>query len=300
MTFPESPVFSSWQDLYKKYHESFVDSPSEELWVFRGQRSKHWGLFTSLDRAFTRADLDKASWRHMEEGLVREFQRRISTVDHRIETPDSDNVLAWMALMQHHGTPTRLLDWTYSFFVALFFAIENAEEDAAVFAIDARWCNRKSRSLLPDSEASAHLIAGDPYVTSSATFRSLFARSAEQPLVYRVNSFQLNPRLAVQQGLFLCPGAIECGFEENLGVLMGDDGPCPVRKWIIPTSLHRPLLRELAYMNIGRHSLFPGLDGLAQSLAPYLLHGDRLMPPWRKKQGGLPFENWLDWKPWSS
>jgi len=234
----------------------------------------------------------------LEEGLVREFQRRLSTADNSIDHPDPDNVLGWFALMQHHGTPTRLLDWTYSFFVALFFAVESATSDAAVFAVDARWCNEQARTHLPSPRTNKGKIAKDPYITKSATFRTIFARDPEVPLVYRVNPYVLNPRLAIQQGLFLCLGALTKTFEENLAALATPDNGVPIHKWIIPKAIHPQVLSELSYMNIGRHSLFPGIDGFAQSLTQFLEHGERLCPPWRKKQGTKPFVEWLKWQGW--
>ena len=62
--------------------------------------------------------------------LVHDFRRR---AHHYIQSPPSpDEHLEWLALVQHHGGPTRLLDFTKSFYVASFFAVETAHEDACV------------------------------------------------------------------------------------------------------------------------------------------------------------------------
>jgi hypothetical protein len=62
-------------------------------------------------------DLGKAP--RIESGLLRRFKRQ---AHHYISNPPEENdPLEWLALMQHYGAPTRLLDWTYSFFVALYF-----------------------------------------------------------------------------------------------------------------------------------------------------------------------------------
>jgi hypothetical protein len=53
--------------------------------------------------------------------------------------------------MQHHGAPTRLLDFTYSIYVAAYFALESADADAAVWAVNAPWALRTSVAVLSSS-----------------------------------------------------------------------------------------------------------------------------------------------------
>lgn len=64
---------------------------------------------------------------------MREFQRKAALyIEHE---PDKDNFLEWLSLMRHCGAPTRLMDWTYSFFIAVYFAL--AEKlDGVVWALD--------------------------------------------------------------------------------------------------------------------------------------------------------------------
>ena len=52
--------------------------------------------------------------------------------------PEWEDDFQWLALMQHHGAPTRLLDFTWSPYVAAFLALERAVDDAAVWAIHPR------------------------------------------------------------------------------------------------------------------------------------------------------------------
>ena len=75
----------------------------------------------------------------------------------------------------------------------------------------------------------------------------------------------MNERLTIQQGLFLCPAQVSTGFEENLQA-MGTQGT-KIEKLIFPANLREEILAELNKMNINRASLFPGIDGFAQSLA---------------------------------
>jgi hypothetical protein len=75
----------------------------------------------------------------------------------------------------------------------------------------------------------------------------------------------MNERLTVQQGLFLCPSQVSAGFEENLQA-MSLTGT-KIEKLDFPSNLRESVLAELNKMNINRASLFPGIDGFAQSLA---------------------------------
>ena len=58
--------------------------------------------------------------------------------------PASESVIEWISLMQHHGAPTRLLDFTYSIYVAAYFALESADSDCAVWAVRAPWALEQS------------------------------------------------------------------------------------------------------------------------------------------------------------
>ncbi|MEO7650617.1 MAG: FRG domain-containing protein, partial [Bryobacteraceae bacterium] len=97
-----------------------------DRWIFRGQSNSTWGLTTSMERLRFRysSTSNKAlSGEKAEALLLREFKRHY----HRYTdpTPDLRDDLEWLAIMQHHGAPTRLLDWTFSEYIALFFAIND-------------------------------------------------------------------------------------------------------------------------------------------------------------------------------
>lgn len=306
--------FSVWEELLRFYSEYLeARSPGAQgAWAFRGQACASWGLQTILDRAKVRLGLSAQDLPLMEEGLLRQFQRLAPVYAQGIRLPDKREILEWLALMRHHGGPTRLLDWTYSFFVALYFAVEQAEGDCAVWALDAKWCNAQSRRSIAtwvagfdrredgSDTTEARLrqvqaeVVEDPYVQEPDTFRDLFARHTPIPLVYRVNPFFINQRHAAQQSLFLAPGDVSKDFEENLRILQSSDPPERSRlvKICIKQSLRDEALRKLYCMNISRETLFPDLDGLAQSLHARLVLPEILVPEWRKKRGTAAFIDW--------
>src|SRR5262249_28640680 len=107
-------------------------------------------LTTGLERVCREIDdgnLEFAPAREV--AVVREFMRR---AHHYLpDVPRDDNWFEWLALMQHHGAPTRLLDWTYSLSVALHFALFHAsrqpDSDLAVWVVNTDWCARTSAEV---------------------------------------------------------------------------------------------------------------------------------------------------------
>jgi hypothetical protein len=94
-------------------------------------------LKTELERSLEGFSPTKKDRRETEGGLIRLFKRQFRQFG--IPFPAERDYMEWLALMRHHGAPTRLLDWTYSFFAALFFAVEEAKGESAVWGIDTKW-----------------------------------------------------------------------------------------------------------------------------------------------------------------
>lgn len=135
----------------------------ERKWMFRGHGRSDWLLQTSLERAAVRTVKGPgdppligplAMMPHeLELNLLLQFQRR---AHHYISNPPRDTeVVDWLALMQHHGVPTRLLDWTFSPYVALYFAVENStrDTDCAVWAVDTEWLMQNAHTALRQHNA---------------------------------------------------------------------------------------------------------------------------------------------------
>jgi len=132
----ETPV-ESWE-FFDKSMEQF--KPRECL--FRGQADSTWNLRTSLDRSFdaiqniifsaTGKERVFAKKEH-ENFLIKSFQKNANLF--LKSSPPSEKKLEWLAIMQHYGAPTRLLDVTLSPHIATFFALESGVGDSCVFVI---------------------------------------------------------------------------------------------------------------------------------------------------------------------
>ena len=102
-------------------------------WAFRGHPKEQWPLLSALSRYLMNFRVDPPVWAAQEERILRIFKRKGHHFLSGRPLPDDD--FEWLALMQHHGAPTRLLDFTWSPYVAAFFALQLATGDAAVWAL---------------------------------------------------------------------------------------------------------------------------------------------------------------------
>ncbi|MFN7895012.1 MAG: FRG domain-containing protein [Cyanobacteriota bacterium] len=285
MQFGIKDDLKTWPEI-KDYLQLFVSD-----WCFRGQRDAAWGLKTSLERATTRVYNVMA-----EHTVYRNFTRNAHNYLQAHQIPV--DLLEWFALMQHHGAPTRLLDWTASPYVACFFAAEDALDEngsCAVWAVDTSWCKVEGCHVI-----RRHL-ANDPrykdfkvrsYVWEDSEFRKIFDEE-KIPLVMPAEPYRRNERLTIQSGLFLCPGDPNKGFEGNFGGYDQTALPKHLIKVVIPNKLRVEILTDLYYMNINRATLFPGIDGFSQSLKQAILnledHGLIHKKIQRRMQLGAPF-----------
>lgn len=89
-----------------------------EDWVFRGQSNSDWSLQTTLERGAYVNSSNVRDIPKIEKKILDKFQRRAFHYLERL--PEKENILEWLSLIQHHGGPTRLLDFSYSYYVSLF------------------------------------------------------------------------------------------------------------------------------------------------------------------------------------
>ncbi len=248
-----------WNDIHQYVRAS---------WLYRGQSSASSQMKTSLERCFEREKIPAGQRSAVEMELLREFKRAYHQFSQHV--PKTGHTLEWLSVMQHHGAPTRLLDFTYSIYIAAYFALEAADTDCAILAIHGPWLAKESiRALGKAGKQNLNTLktptdTGQEQVINLAFFSPPFARTAS-PL----NPFRLNERLRVQKGIFIVPGDPTTGFMDNLRALPGYDSAGHMLQIVIPISMRREALQQLHNMNISRTSLFPGLDGYARSLGVY-------------------------------
>jgi hypothetical protein len=205
-----------------------------------------------------------------ETALLREFQRRYH--HHGVNLPSEASTLEWLALMQHHGAPTRLLDWTYSFYVAAYFACEhalNSTADAALWVLNATWATEASAQRFDAAKGgyAGYVRKKLPHSETERSFDAAFRAPDTPACVCPASPFRLNERLTIQKGTFTVIGDVTRSTEDNVCALGNLNDIMRVTKLTIPRDVVARMLRDLFNMNIGRATLFPGLDGFASSLA---------------------------------
>jgi len=232
----------SWDE----YLSIIGDSPYQN-WAFRGQRDASAPLFSSISRYLMAFRVNPRAWPEQEERILRIFKRKAT---HFLENvPDRDDDFEWLALMQDHGAPTRLLDFTWSPYVAAFFALHNTTTEGVIWACNPGEIAKMKRvDLEKPGGFRRHLLSG------------------VGNFVFLGEPTAMNRRLIAQSGTFLVPATLDRSIEEILRQY-----PNPrdtLIKFILPASRVREKgMRELYRMNITQASLFPDLDGLARSLA---------------------------------
>ncbi|HTT61030.1 MAG TPA: FRG domain-containing protein [Bryobacteraceae bacterium] len=256
------PIYRQYRlESWDEFLKIITGSPYSN-WAFRGHRKESWPLASALSRYFCNFHIDPRAWPQQEGRILRVFKRKA----HQFLTqpPDPDDDFQWLALMQHHGAPTRLLDFTWSPYVAAFFALERATGDAAVWALNpANISAGGIRRFVTSNKPAVTTRGMDP--RRKGNFARYFLRG-DREFIWLGEPDTMNRRLIAQSGTFALPGVLNKPMEEI--VHRYSDPKNMMAKFILPASKVRETgLRELYRMNITHATLFPDLDGLARSLA---------------------------------
>jgi hypothetical protein len=241
--------------------------------IFRGQSDHEWQLETSLRRAILQNNPGlQTSITHREKIILNKFKAQAH--NYLQSPPSASDDIEWLSLVQDFGGPTRLLDFTESFYIAAFFALEDATSTSAIWCINNEFLNNKILGM---------------GITNFEEFAGLCIKSQEnrERIVIRVTPPRLNQRLAIQKGTFLFPCNPRYSFEENLcnsfdiplSALSKENAEniddsikadkarnSFIIKILLSQELRPQAIEDLYSMNIDAASLFPDLSGFARSL----------------------------------
>jgi len=221
-----------------------IDFHHPNLW-WRGQADSKWPLTPGVFRP---------GYEKNEQNLS--FFFRLKAKSRSANCPASDTQSPWLFLMQHYGMPTRLLDWTESPLIALYFAVENEKEnekDAVIYALQPFNLNFKQCKI------ESILAPWHPEI--APIFNEAFNKNETNPdqRIAAIQTDQFDVRHLVQQSEFTIHGSAKAmeeldGCDNFLG------------KIVIPSTAKEHLRVMLKVLGITRANLFPDLENLSAEL----------------------------------
>lgn len=232
--------------------------------VFRGQANADWSMTSSLERLIG-PDWDATKANKLEEFSLAEFKSRFHLYDTENRHPESK--LSWLAAMQHYGVPTRLIDFTTSPYVALYFALESFSpthrSDFSVFAIDYSATMKRSferlRNEVPDFHETHDSLRGQ----QDKVYQNIVDLQARD-VIWISEPSVLNRRLDKQAGCFLLSG----NRSRRPTDVLTDDiyGGVTFTQYRIDAALYEIVFALLRKLNINSRTLYGDLDGLGRSI----------------------------------
>lgn len=235
ITIPASMTITSVEELIRCVHPNKHFASYD--WIWRGQREFQWNLVPGY---FRRKLPPNGNWLVLEKFMLDKFKKRaLPFITDKLPSGD----LEWLSLAQHHGLPTRLLDWTASPLIGLFFAVyQESKTSSALWAISG--CEHQldtvqnHEDIKPPSGIAIHY----PYHNST--------------------------RMNAQQACFTIhdlPNMAE-PFQEITPITTIEAGKPIIIKLCIPLEYRLQIKLDLDKIGINYFSLFPDLDGLCQNI----------------------------------
>lgn len=251
-------VVSNWNDLHDKI---FTDSYDRSInrfrspYVFRGMHNKDHELKTSLMHIGN----DPAE---MERHLFRNFKKYAPR-----ETVNEDNDWLWLSIAQHHGLPTRLIDWTFSPYIALHFMCEDTSRydvDGVLWCVDyyetRQYLPPAFRASLETEKAKGFDVTILRNVCPSLRDMDSFHNSDGDFVVF-YEPPSIDDRIVNQFALF--------SLMSDPQVIMNDwlnEHEDLYFRLVIPAGLKWEIRDKLDQSNITERMIYPGLDGLSMWL----------------------------------
>lgn len=237
----------------------------DTAYMHRGHADFEWELETTFERVF-KNHFEKGKNSIIEKYLISEFKSKFHLYDKENNLkPSSD--LGWLSLMQHYGVPTRLLDFTQSPYVALYFALENVNQtlDKPFSIISINW--KKIQNLSSNIIKSKFSDFDDDQLyihNNSDTIYEKYLKEESIEVAWFSEPAELNKRLDLQMGSFL--------FCSNPGIRLDKIlyskkySSAEKYEFIIDPKLFKSCYKLLQKMNINGKTIYGDLNGLGISL----------------------------------
>ncbi len=218
---------------------------------YRGQSNSGWSLVPGYFRREMRLS---------ESTLMARFKQSAAMLTELEPKSDFD----WLFVMQHYGVPTRLLDWSESPLVGLYFAVEGADgdSDAALWRLNPSFLNRNANIVDPDEEN--YIPSFEDEVIQSYGPSSVRQNRRLELFPVATIATRNNARIQAQVGAFTVHHNNHVPIEQ-----VGDGGH--MSKFIIPAASCASVLKELRLLGINRFSMFPELASVGRQIKESLV-----------------------------
>lgn len=240
---------SSWNDRIKRHRSRYL---------FRGHSRAEYEISPSLSR-------NGGAQVNLEKHLLRNFVKYAkSHLDASEDQPK--NFWHWIALAQHHGLPTRLLDWTYSPLISAHFAcanLESMEHDGAIWMVDYHRAHDHLEASLKERlvHEGAHVFTDEMLSSVIKSLEHVSDPSRSEQVVF-FEPPSISSRIVNQFACF----SVQIGACKPMTDWLNTK-PEIWRKIVIPAHLKWEVRDKLDQSNITERVLFPGLDGMCRWLA---------------------------------
>lgn len=254
----------SWLDLHDKLFQPAWQPDIRRFRAqiaYRGLVNVDYPLTTSLTRLGPDAE-------RMERHLLRNFRKYAQR-----DAVQTDSVWNWLTLAQHHGLPTRLMDWTFSPYIAMHFATTDPRSfdiDAVIWAVDYVRVHQELPAILRREleREGADLFTVEMLDRVAPSLEKLEDLN-KQPLLFFLEPPSISERVinqyALLSGLTRAKGRVDHWLAEH---------PEMYVRYIIPAHLKWEIRDKLDQANITERVLFPGLDGLSRWLRRHYMPRD--------------------------
>ncbi|MCM2978874.1 FRG domain-containing protein [Priestia aryabhattai] len=257
----------NWQ-----HYNQIISQLNPNDWIFRGQSWVEWKIQTSLHRELlkfieTNNEVGVEIERKMRNEFLSSFHLYSSYL---FKEPLDEDIDRWieyrlevLATMQHYGSPTRLLDWTHSPYIATFFALDGATGDFCIYALNTCILEKCNKEMFGSAYNHRKNLA-------------FYRRGTKDDFVFPYEPRQKNERLRKQQGLFLVPSVTDKSLDELLENYKIKDGMLQQEevafKYIFSKEHILDYWMKLKQMNITHETIYPGFEGFCKSLKLNILN----------------------------
>jgi hypothetical protein len=233
-------------------------------WLFRGQSSDRWYLESSLERMLKPIGWTPEIAKLCEDLALFRFKSKSNLYISQEKVPESK--LGVLSMMQHHYIPTRLLDFTESPFVALFFAFDEVKpeqtDNCAIWALDYRSLTKSVLEFIKGQDSNFTMSYNNVQKEQDEVFEKIIDKNSYDVL-WTTEPGIFNLRLERQKGSFLVSG--------NIGKRISDLLPnyfskATLKKIIIPAHLSNKVYLALEQMGINNPRLFSDIDGMGKDI----------------------------------